>query len=96
VFQEDLQEWFDVYSLSDPTAEEHLQIEGLRASFKFIRDLMYEEAELLPEERIILLGLSQGCAMGMSDSQFCFTIVSLCHVLATVGLECVRWPPFLS
>lgn len=66
VFQEDLQEWFDIYSLSDPTAQEHLQIEGLKASFRFLRDLIYEEAELLPDKRVVLLGLSQGCAIGMS------------------------------
>lgn len=74
MFQEDLQEWFDVYSLTDPTADENLQIEGLRASFGFIRDLICEEAELLPDKRIILLGLSQGCAMGMSDSKLFFAI----------------------
>lgn len=90
VFQEDLQEWFDVYSLTDPTVDSNLQIEGLRASFGFIRDLIYEEAELLPDKRIILLGLSQGCAMGMSDSNFLFEIDSylICWhqwVLSTLG-----------
>lgn len=90
MFQEDLQEWFDVYSLTDPTADENLQIEGLRASFGFIRDLIYEEAELLPDKRIILLGLSQGCAMGKSDSNFLFAIdfYLICWhqwVLSTLG-----------
>jgi len=90
VFQDELQEWFDVYSLTDPTAEEHLQIQGLRAGFGFIRDLIYEEAGLLPDKRIILLGLSQGCAMGMSNSKFFFAIgfYLICWhqwVLSTIG-----------
>lgn len=92
VFQEDMQEWFDVYSLTDPTAKENLQSEGLRASFRFIRDLVWEEAEILPEKWVILLGLSQGCAIGTSGSQFYFATLLLSYALAPVGIDCA-WQP---
>lgn len=65
VFQEELDEWFDIYSLTDPAAREELQMEGLHDSAQFIMNILDEEAKLVGPERIILLGLSQGCAISM-------------------------------
>ncbi len=64
VFQEELDEWFDIYSLTDPTAREELQVEGLHYSVEFLLNLMSGEARLVGQERIFLLGLSQGSATG--------------------------------
>ena len=64
VFQEELDEWFDVYSLSDPTKREDLQREGLHDSVEFLGRIVDKEAKLVSADRVILLGLSQGCAIG--------------------------------
>ncbi|KAL8857842.1 MAG: hypothetical protein Q9178_005598 [Gyalolechia marmorata] len=61
-FQEDLDQWFDIYSLTDPSTQEELQIEGLRDSIKHILDIISKEVEFVPPSNIVLLGISQGCA----------------------------------
>lgn len=62
-FQEEIHEWFDIYSLTDPSKREELQVEGLRDPVRFIQGIITEEARLVDPSRLILLGLSQGCAM---------------------------------
>ena len=62
VFQDELDEWFDICSLTDPSAREELQIEGLHDSLEFIHGIISEEAKFASPERVILLGLSQGSA----------------------------------
>jgi len=64
VFQEELDEWFDIYSLTDPAAREELQLEGLRDSINFLQALISEEVNIMTSDRVILLGLSQGSATG--------------------------------
>ena len=65
IFQEDLSEWFDVRSLSDPSQEESTQVHGLRQSIDFIESLLEEEARLVPETRLVLGGISQGYATSL-------------------------------
>ena len=65
VFQEEVDEWFDIYSLTDPSKREELQVEGLRDSINFIQDIIKAEAKLVDPKRLILPGLSQGCATGV-------------------------------
>lgn len=69
-----IHQWFDYWKLpsgpSDSTAiceKEDLQVEGLRESSQFIHDLIERESKELggDTERIILGGLSQGCAAGL-------------------------------
>ena len=62
MFQDELDEWFDICSLTDPSAREELQIEGLHDSVEFIHGIISEEAKFASPERVILLGLSQGSA----------------------------------
>ncbi len=65
VFQEDLVEWFDVYSLTTPSDQEELQMDGLRDSTAFIHGLISDEVKILGpsrRDRVILGGISQGCA----------------------------------
>ncbi|RJE18192.1 Phospholipase/Carboxylesterase [Aspergillus sclerotialis] len=67
-----MNQWFDIYSLEDPGERADLQIDGLCETGAFLRNLIHEEAKMFgdqdPEDRyrrIILGGLSQGCAMGI-------------------------------
>ncbi|KAL8840061.1 MAG: hypothetical protein Q9176_004083 [Flavoplaca citrina] len=62
VFQEEMDEWFDIYSLTDPSTKEELQFEGLRDSVKHILGIISKELEIVPASNIVLLGISQGCA----------------------------------
>ncbi|KAL8849433.1 MAG: hypothetical protein Q9221_005605 [Calogaya cf. arnoldii] len=62
VFQEELDEWFDIYSLTNPSTQEELQVEGLRDSIKYILEIINREAEVVLPSNIVLLGISQGCA----------------------------------
>ncbi|KAL8754702.1 MAG: hypothetical protein Q9199_004150 [Rusavskia elegans] len=64
VFQEEMDEWFDIYSLTDPNTQEELQVEGLRDSISYILEIIRKEVEvgLVPLSNIVLLGISQGCA----------------------------------
>ncbi|KAJ6183686.1 hypothetical protein N7519_004987 [Penicillium mononematosum] len=63
-----IHQWYDNYSLEDPGQRTDLQVEGLYETAEFIRGLVTEEARILGEEnysKIILWGLSQGCAAGI-------------------------------
>ncbi|RMJ22385.1 Phospholipase/Carboxylesterase [Aspergillus sp. HF37] len=67
-----INQWFDNYSLDDPEQRTDLQVEGLCQTGGFLRRLIDREAEAFDNidsdarySRIILGGLSQGCAMGM-------------------------------
>lgn len=67
-----INQWFDSYSLEDPGQRAELQIEGLCQTGGFLRRLIDREAEAFNDSdrgmrysRIILGGLSQGCAMGI-------------------------------
>ncbi|CAI7587178.1 unnamed protein product [Penicillium pancosmium] len=63
-----INQWFDNYSLEDPGQITDLQIEGLCETAEFIRGLIDQEAWVLGEggyKKVILWGLSQGCAAGI-------------------------------
>lgn len=65
-----INQWFDNYSLEDPNTRAELQLDGLQESSEFLRRLIDEEAKLLSNDpavgdgysRIVIGGLSQGCA----------------------------------
>lgn len=86
-FQEDLTEWFDLPSTSDPYAELERQIPGLTASVAYIKSIIEVELQSLPTNRIILGGISQGFATAV-------------HVLLSGRLQlggfigCSGWLPF--
>ncbi|KAJ5972171.1 uncharacterized protein N7479_002089 [Penicillium vulpinum] len=63
-----INQWFDNYSIEDPGERTDLQVEGLCGTAEFIRDLISEEVRILgadTHQKIILWGLSQGCAAGV-------------------------------
>jgi len=61
-FQEDLTEWFDLPSTSNPHAEPERQIDGLLASIAHINSIIDDEVKSTPANRILLGGMSQGFA----------------------------------
>ncbi|MCJ1460628.1 hypothetical protein MMC28_011010 [Mycoblastus sanguinarius] len=87
VFQQQMDEWFDIYSLGDPSQREELQIEGLKDSIVFLHSLIEDEAKLVTPSRLIILGISQGCATGL------LALLASEYMLgAFVGLS--GWMPF--
>ena len=67
---------------------EDLQIEGLRDSIRFLNELIEEEAALVGcSSRVILLGISQGCATGLLTF-----LAGKLRLGAFVGLN--EWMPF--
>ena len=60
-----INQWFDNWSLTEPTEREELQIEGLRESSAYIHSLLREEIELVGAGNVVLGGLSQGCAASL-------------------------------
>ncbi|KAF3185838.1 hypothetical protein TWF788_003888 [Orbilia oligospora] len=58
-----INQWFDNYSLEDPSMREHLQVDGLRETTEVIHQIIRDEVSSgISPSNIILGGLSQGCA----------------------------------
>jgi len=55
-------QWFDIWDVRNPQVKLDIQIDGLRESIAFILNIIRVEACFVPPERIILGGISQGCA----------------------------------
>ncbi|MBV2180440.1 dienelactone hydrolase family protein [Castellaniella sp. MT123] len=72
--------WFDLYGLD---RDAHEDIDGIRTTRHAVTDLIAREAERgIPQERIVLAGFSQGCAMAL------YTGLRLEHRLAgLIGLS---------
>ncbi|KAI2626387.1 Phospholipase/Carboxylesterase-domain-containing protein [Xylaria nigripes] len=94
-FQETMTAWFEAHSLSDITARQELQVDGLRESVRYISNILRDEIEKLhgDSEKVVLGGISQGGAAGL------WTI--LCQEAPTVGIlggffAASTWPPFAS
>ncbi|KAL8895927.1 MAG: hypothetical protein Q9207_007950 [Kuettlingeria erythrocarpa] len=62
---DDIEEWFNSWSPTDPTKGEEFQVEGLRDSVNHILGIIDKEVELVHPSNIVLLGLSQGCAVAV-------------------------------
>lgn len=73
VFQEEVSEWYDVYSLSDPEARLDLQKPGLVESICYVTEILdferqrFEKQQVRSSQRpgLILGGISMGCAVGI-------------------------------
>lgn len=67
VFEEDMPSWFEAYSLTDVTAKQDLQMEGIRASVRYLEGILESEIERLGglAANVVLGGISQGGAIGM-------------------------------
>ncbi|KAK6524720.1 hypothetical protein TWF281_011620 [Arthrobotrys megalospora] len=61
-----IHQWFDVYDIDNRSYKEHLQVDGLQETTQMLHGLIEEEVmNGIPRERIVLGGLSQGCAASM-------------------------------
>ncbi|OHW99096.1 phospholipase carboxylesterase [Colletotrichum incanum] len=93
-FQEYMPAWFEAHSLTDPTARQELQVDGLRESVDYISQVMEEEVKRLGgnQKRLVLGGISQGAAVGMW--------ALLCQRDQTTGLggffAASTWLPFAA
>ncbi|KIW16434.1 hypothetical protein PV08_06486 [Exophiala spinifera] len=65
-----INQWFDNYSLDDPTERQDLQYEGLTETTQFLHQLIEEEGTTLQGgvNNVIVGGLSQGGAMALIAS----------------------------
>jgi predicted esterase len=71
-YKSDANQWFDIESLGDTTRNEAIQFSGLCDSAIHLKSLIENEIKLgIPAEKIVLIGLSQGCA------QILFTLLTL-------------------
>lgn len=92
VFEQEMNEWFDIYSTTDPYLREDLQLEGLKQSVALIHRVVVAEATILGpggRERIILGGISQGCALAMT----CF-LTGLCGIGGLMAFN--GWMPLMG
>lgn len=91
-FQEEMPAWFEAHSLTDITAKQNLQMDGLREAVGYLIQILDVEVERLGgvSMNVVLGGISQGAAVGL------WTL--LCQRRATsriggfVGASC--WLPF--
>jgi predicted esterase len=62
-----IHQWFDNVSVSEGKGKvrEDLQIEGVRETGEYIRGLIEQEVKLVGNGKVVLGGLSQGCAAGL-------------------------------
>lgn len=64
-FGEEVSQWFDIWAVESPQNRLDIQQPGLRESVTQILNIIDEEAKSTPHERIILAGISQGCAIAI-------------------------------
>ncbi|KAJ8065363.1 hypothetical protein OCU04_006051 [Sclerotinia nivalis] len=57
-----ISQWFDVWDIKEPECKEELMIPGLQESIAQISEIIEEEAKIVSMDKIILGGISQGCA----------------------------------
>lgn len=53
-------QWFDIWSVDNPSEHEHIQKEGLREGISAVLEIVHEESRYVPLSRIFLGGISQG------------------------------------
>jgi lysophospholipase-2 len=57
-------QWFDMTSVQRPWEDADMQREGLEESAEYVARVIEEEVEKVGEDRVIVGGISQGCALG--------------------------------
>lgn len=60
-----INQWFDVYALTEPTVRGDLPYDGLRETSAFVHGLIAAEAQLVGVDHVVIGGLSQGCAAAL-------------------------------
>lgn len=87
--------WFEAHSLDDLTARQDLQTEGIRQSVSYLHGIIDQETERLrgKAEKLVLLGLSQGSAIGIW-TLLCYEKPGRSRLGAFVGIS--TWLPFAA
>ncbi|KAI3391111.1 hypothetical protein diail_7945 [Diaporthe ilicicola] len=68
-FDTDMSQWFDMWSIEEPTAQGEIQHEGLRNSASAVLNIVRsEEARVQSRQNIFLAGISQGFATVVATS----------------------------
>ncbi|KAM7192033.1 acyl-protein thioesterase 1 [Naviculisporaceae sp. PSN 640] len=67
-FDEDMSQWFDIWSVEDPSQRPELQVPGLQQSIEYIHSVIDLEAALVDggRSKIFLAGISQGFATALA------------------------------
>jgi lysophospholipase-2 len=60
--EEVISQWFDLWDIKTPYEKQHLIVDGLRESIDDIFNIVQEESKTVPLGRLVLGGMSQGCA----------------------------------
>lgn len=60
-----INQWFDNYSLEDPSQKEYLQVAGLQETMEFVHEIIRKESRIVGVQNVIVGGLSQGCSMAL-------------------------------
>ncbi|RDL39472.1 uncharacterized protein BP5553_03812 [Venustampulla echinocandica] len=60
-----INQWFDVWSVDEPSEKEELQYDGICETSRLLNIIIQEEARVVGLRNVFLGGLSQGCAMGL-------------------------------
>jgi lysophospholipase-2 len=63
--QEELHQWFDMTSVQNAHADSEVQRPGLENSRTQLLGIIEEEEECVSEDRIVVAGISQGCAVAL-------------------------------
>ncbi|KAK4443563.1 alpha/beta-hydrolase [Podospora aff. communis PSN243] len=65
-FDVDMSQWFDMWSLEDVQERSELQAPGLRSSVDVVIETIEDEELIVPRQRIVLGGISQGFATSLA------------------------------
>lgn len=63
--EEIISQWFDIWDINAPEYMQELMVQGLRESCAEIEEVIREESQHVPLERIMLGGMNLGCATAM-------------------------------
>ncbi|TVY15033.1 Acyl-protein thioesterase 1 [Lachnellula arida] len=89
-FQVEMSQWFDMWDVEKHEERVELQKEGLEEAGSFIDDVIRKEILSIPADRVILGGISQGCATAAATS-----LVDGKHKLGGfIGFS--SWMPFVA
>jgi len=96
LFEEEMPAWFEAHSLTDITARQDLQMEGIRESVRYLEGILEEEIKRLGglAENVVLGGISQGGAIGMWTLLCASNSMSGRRLGAFVGAS--TWLPFAT
>ncbi|CAG8981242.1 hypothetical protein HYALB_00003840 [Hymenoscyphus albidus] len=86
--EEVISQWFDIWDLQNPGERKGLMREGLRESIRQIEGIVEEEAGIVGSSKVILGGISQGCAAGIYA-----VLVTGMRIGGFMGVS--GWLPFL-